>query len=47
MGRGVLIEPKVVLGDDVQVAPGGIILRSVPANYAVKMKTKSTSVVPN
>jgi acetyltransferase-like isoleucine patch superfamily enzyme len=47
MGMGVLIEPGVALGDDVQVASGAIILKSVPADHAVKARTVNTTVVPN
>ena len=47
MGMGVLIEPKVELGDDVQVASGAIILKSIPADHAVKAKSVNTTVVPN
>jgi len=47
MGMGVLIEPNVELGDDVQVASGAIILKSVPADHAIKAKSVTTTVVPS
>ncbi|MGS2617001.1 biotin/lipoyl-containing protein [Micromonospora sp. LZ34] len=46
LGTGIFIEPHVVLGDGVAVASGAIIVRSVPAEHAVKTKVVTTTVVP-
>jgi acetyltransferase-like isoleucine patch superfamily enzyme len=46
LGTGIFIEPHLELGADVQVASGAIILRSVPAEHAVKTKVVTTVVVP-
>jgi acetyltransferase-like isoleucine patch superfamily enzyme len=46
MGMGVLIEPKVEIGDDAVVASGAVIVKSVPAAHAVKVKIVTTAVVP-
>jgi acetyltransferase-like isoleucine patch superfamily enzyme len=46
LGTGIFIEPGVELGDDVQVASGSVIVRSVPADHAVKTKVVTTVVVP-
>jgi acetyltransferase-like isoleucine patch superfamily enzyme len=46
LGTGIFIEPGLELGDDVQVASGSIILKSVPADHAVKTKIVTTTVVP-
>lgn len=45
-GTGIFVEPKVELGDDVQIASGAVVLRSVPAGHAVKTKVVTTAVVP-
>lgn len=45
-GMGVFIEPRVVIGDGVQVASGAVIVASVPAGHAVKTKLVTTAVVP-
>jgi acetyltransferase-like isoleucine patch superfamily enzyme len=46
MGMGIHLEPRVEIGDDVQIASGAVILRSVPAQHAVKTKIVTTAVVP-
>jgi acetyltransferase-like isoleucine patch superfamily enzyme len=46
MGAGIFIEPYLELEDDVQVASGAIILKSVPARHVVKRKVFTTVVVP-
>ncbi|MFE9691050.1 biotin/lipoyl-containing protein [Micromonospora sp. NPDC005806] len=46
LGTGIFVEPNVVLGDDVVVASGAVIVRSVPAEHAVKTKVVTTTVVP-
>ncbi|MET8350563.1 biotin/lipoyl-containing protein [Micromonospora sp. NPDC005206] len=46
LGIGIFIEPDVVLGDGVVVASGAVIVRSVPAEHAVKTKVVTTTVVP-
>lgn len=46
LGTGIFIEPKLELGDDVIVASGATILRSVPADHAVKTKVVTTTTVP-
>jgi acetyltransferase-like isoleucine patch superfamily enzyme len=46
LGTGIFMEPGLELGDDVQVASGSVILRSVPADHAVKTKIVTTTVVP-
>lgn len=46
LGTGIFIEPNVVLGDGVVVASGAILVRSVPAEHAVKTKVVTTTVVP-
>lgn len=46
LGTGIVIEPHVHIGDDVQVASGATILRSVPADHVVKTKIVTTTVVP-
>ena len=46
LGTGIFLEPGLELGDDVQVASGSVILRSVPADHAVKTKIVTTTVVP-
>ena len=46
LGTGIFIEPNVVLGDGVVVASGAVIVRSVPAEHAVKTKVVTTTVVP-
>jgi acetyltransferase-like isoleucine patch superfamily enzyme len=47
LGTGIFIEPNLELGDNTQVASGAIILRSVPADHAVKTRVITTTVVPN
>lgn len=46
LGTGIFIEPNVVLGDEVAVASGAVIVTSVPAGHAVKTKVVTTTVVP-
>jgi pyruvate/2-oxoglutarate dehydrogenase complex dihydrolipoamide acyltransferase (E2) component len=46
LGTGIFMEPGLELGDDVQVASGSVILRSVPADHVVKTKIVTTTVVP-
>jgi acetyltransferase-like isoleucine patch superfamily enzyme len=46
LGTGIFIEPGVELGAGVQVASGAVIVRSVPADHAVKTKIVTTVVVP-
>jgi acetyltransferase-like isoleucine patch superfamily enzyme len=46
LGTGIYVEPRVSLGDDVQVASGSVIVASVPAGHAVKRRTVTTTVVP-
>ncbi len=46
LGTGIFIEPGVELGASVQVASGAVIVRSVPADHAVKTKIVTTVVVP-
>jgi serine acetyltransferase len=46
MGMGIHLEPRVEIGDDVKIASGAVILRSVPAQHAVKTKIVTTAVVP-
>lgn len=46
LGTGVFIEPGLELGAGVKVASGAVILRSVPADHAVKTKLVTTAVVP-
>ena len=47
LGTGIYIEPGVELGDEVRVASGSILVRSVPARHTVKTKIVTTTVVPN
>jgi sugar O-acyltransferase (sialic acid O-acetyltransferase NeuD family) len=46
-GTGIFIEPHVVLGEDVRVASGAVIVKDVPARHTVKTKMVTTVVVPN
>jgi sugar O-acyltransferase (sialic acid O-acetyltransferase NeuD family) len=46
LGTGVFVEPKLTLGEGVIVASGSVIVRSVPAEHAVKTKVVTTTVVP-
>lgn len=47
LGTGIFIEPGVELGEEVRVASGSILVRSVPARHTVKTKIVTTTVVPN
>ena len=46
LGTGIFIEPYLSIGDDVAIASGSIILRSIPAQHTVKSKVGQTVVVP-
>jgi len=46
LGTGIHVEPRVEIGDDVQVASGSVIVASVPAGHAVKRRAVTTVVVP-
>lgn len=46
LGTGIFVEPKLTLGEGAIVASGSIIVRSVPAEHAVKTKVVTTTVVP-
>jgi acetyltransferase-like isoleucine patch superfamily enzyme len=47
LGTGIYIEPGVELGEEVRVASGSVLLKSVPAKHTVKAKVVTTVVVPN
>ncbi len=47
LGTGIFIEPGVELGEEVRVASGSVLLKSVPAKHTVKQKVVTTVVVPN
>lgn len=47
LGTGIYIEPGVELGEEVRVASGSVLVKSVPARHTVKTKIVTTVVVPN
>ncbi|CAN0569777.1 unnamed protein product, partial [Laminaria digitata] len=46
LGTGIFLQPGVELGEGVQVASGSVLVKSVPANHAVKTKVVTTQVIP-
>jgi acetyltransferase-like isoleucine patch superfamily enzyme len=46
LGTGIHVEPRVKIGDDVQVASGSVIVASVPTGHTVKRRLVTTVVVP-
>jgi acetyltransferase-like isoleucine patch superfamily enzyme len=45
-GTGIFVEPHVEIGAGVQVASGAVIVRSVPAEHAVKRRVATMTTVP-
>jgi acetyltransferase-like isoleucine patch superfamily enzyme len=46
LGTGIFVEPHVEIGAGVQVASGAVIVRSVPAEHAVKRHVATMKTVP-
>jgi acetyltransferase-like isoleucine patch superfamily enzyme len=46
LGTGIFVEPKVEIADDVIVASGAVLVRSVPAGHVVKTRAGTNVVSP-